>query len=331
MVSDLTGLPIANASLLDEGTAAAEAMLMFFYEKNKRARNGAESAVFVVDRRVYPQTLDVLRTRALPVGINIEVADVYNADFSDKVFGVLVQYPDAQGEVRDYAEVVARAKAQGAYVCAATDLLALALLSPPGEWGADCAVGNSQRFGVPMGYGGPHAAFFATTEQFKRQIPGRIIGVSVDARGRRALRMALQTREQHIRREKATSNICTAQALLANMAALYAVYHGPRGLKAIAQRIHAVCVAVADALSSGGFAPEHEAYFDTLRIRLAPDHLAAIRAKAAERNLNFYYEADAVQISFDEMHGWDAVERIADVFGVKAAPADAMPNRLPAG
>ncbi|MFN4081881.1 MAG: aminomethyl-transferring glycine dehydrogenase [Saprospiraceae bacterium] len=330
MVSDLTGLPIANASLLDEGTAAAEAMLMFFYEKNKRARNGAESAVFVVDRRVYPQTLDVLRTRALPVGIQIEVTDVFNADFTAQVFGVLVQYPDAQGEVRNYADVIARAKAQGAYVCAATDLLALTLLSPPGEWGADCAVGNSQRFGVPMGYGGPHAAFFATTEQFKRQIPGRIIGVSVDTRGRRALRMALQTREQHIRREKATSNICTAQALLANMAALYAVYHGPRGLKAIAQRIHAVCAAAADALSSGGFAPEHGAYFDTLRIRLAPEQLTAIRAKAAERNLNFYFEADAVQISFDEMHGWNAVERVAEVFEVKATPASAMPSRLPA-
>lgn len=330
MVSDLTGLPIANASLLDEGTAAAEAMLMFFYEKNKRAKGGEEARVFLVDNRVYPQTVDVLRTRALPVGIQIEACDVLHTDFSEKVFGVLAQYPDAQGEARNYADMTARAKSQGIYVCVATDLLALTLLAPPGEWGADCAVGNSQRFGVPMGYGGPHAAFFATTDSFKRQIPGRIIGVSVDSRGRRALRMALQTREQHIRREKATSNICTAQALLANMAALYAVYHGPKGLKAIAQRVHAVCAAAADALKGGGFEPEHEAYFDTLRVPLTPSQLAAIRDKATAQNVNLYFESDAVQISFDETHGWEAVERIAEVFGVKVTPPTDMPNRLPA-
>ncbi|MBP6827959.1 MAG: glycine dehydrogenase (aminomethyl-transferring), partial [Saprospiraceae bacterium] len=216
MVSDLTGLPIANASLLDEGTAAAEAMNMFFGEKNKRAKAGEEANEFFISDKVFPQTIDVLKTRALPHGIRLVTGDWKTYQFSEKTFGVLLQYPDKQGNIEDFRAFAEKAKAQGAFVCVAADILSLALLKPPGEWGADCAVGNTQRFGVPMGYGGPHAAYFACTEEFKRQIPGRIIGVSVDKHGNRALRMALQTREQHIRREKATSNICTAQALLAN-------------------------------------------------------------------------------------------------------------------
>src|SRR5580692_5540265 len=263
MVSDLTGLPLANASLLDEGTAAAEAMAMFFNLKNKD-HDHITTPKFFVDSNIFPQTKDLLLTRAQPVGIQLVTGDYREARLDDSFFGAIVQYPGSDGVVRDYRSFIAEAHAAGAYVVMATDLLALTLLTPPGELGADVAVGSSQRFGVPMGFGGPHAAFFATKEEFKRNIPGRIIGVSVDAQGNRCLRMALQTREQHIRREKATSNICTAQALLANMAAMYAVYHGPEGIKDIAKRIAVLTQTLAQELEENGFEPLHRNYFDTL-------------------------------------------------------------------
>jgi glycine dehydrogenase len=319
MVSDLTGLPIANGSLLDEGTAAAEAMHMFFAEKNKRAKAGQEANVFFVSNEVLPQTLDVLRTRATPQDIELVVGDWRTFEFSEKVFGVLVQYPGQSGAVDDVRPFVEKAKAHGAYVCAACDLLALALLKPPGEWGADVAVGNSQRFGVPMGYGGPHAAFFACTDDFKRQIPGRIIGVSVDVHGKRALRMALQTREQHIRREKATSNICTAQALLANMAAMYAVYHGPSGIRAIAEYVHGAAVALSEALVAAGFVQKNAHYFDTLSVEVSADQSAAIRARAEEAGINFFYQKNTIQIALDETVLEEDLKDILTVFGIKNA------------
>ena len=242
VVKDLTGMDIATASLLDEGTAAAEAMTMFHRLQTKKAPAGQES-VFVVSDRCFAQTIDVLRGRAEPLRIHLELGDVRTLpqEVIDGAFGVLLQYPDGHGEVSDLRPIIDRAHAAGALVAVASDLLALALLRPPGEMGADAVVGNSQRFGVPLGYGGPHAGFLATRDGFVRQAPGRIIGLSVDARGRRAYRMALQTREQHIRREKATSNICTAQALLANIAAMYAVFHGPAGIRAIAVRPAGPC------------------------------------------------------------------------------------------
>src|SRR6185437_10560932 len=232
MVSDLTALPIANASLLDEGTAAAEAMAMLFNYKNK-GNDHISAGKFFIDEKIFPQTKDILTTRAKPVGIEPVFGDFKKAELDESYFGAIVQYPNSEGSIEDYRKFIESAHKVNAQVIMATDLLALTLLMPPGELGADVAIGSSQRFGVPMGFGGPHAAFFATKDEFKRNIPGRIIGVSVDAQNNRALRMALQTREQHIRREKATSNICTAQALLANMAAMYAVYHGPEGLKDI--------------------------------------------------------------------------------------------------
>ncbi len=329
MVSDLTGLPIANASLLDEGTAAAEAMHMFFAEKNKRAKDGEEANEFFVDENVFPQTLDVLKTRALPQNIQLVVGDWRKYTFTEKTFGVLLQYPDKQGNVADYRAFVEQAKAQGAYVCVATDLLALALLTPPGEWGADCAVGNSQRFGVPLGYGGPHAAFFACSEDFKRQIPGRIIGVSVDKHGNPALRMALQTREQHIRREKATSNICTAQALLANMAAMYAVYHGPAGIRGIALRTHAMAASLASALTAGGFKQTNAHFFDTLNIALNAGKLTDIRKKAEAAGINFFYTKDALQIALDETATENDLNDILRVFGIEH-PIKHLASAIPA-
>ncbi len=329
MVSDLTGLPIANASLLDEGTAAAEAMHMFYAEKNKRAKAGEEADEFFVDQQVFSQTLDVLKTRALPQGIRLVTGDWRTYEFSEKTFGVLLQYPDAQGTVSDYRAFVEKAKANAVYVCVATDLLALAVLTPPGEWGADCAVGNSQRFGVPMGYGGPHAAFFSCTDDFKRQIPGRIIGVSVDKHGRRALRMALQTREQHIRREKATSNICTAQALLANMAAMYAVYHGPAGIRAIAERAHAMATSLASALKAGGFSIQNAHFFDTISVALDATKAGEIRKKAVSEGINFFYSDSAIQIALDETTTEKDLNDILQVFGI-STPVQAVASPLPA-
>lgn len=321
LVSDLCGLPIANASLLDEGTAAAEAMHMFYAEKNKRAESGQEARVFLVSDQVFPQTLDVLKSRAIPQGIELQVGDWKSFDLSSNVFGVLLQYPGKEGVVADYRAFAEQAKAKGIFLGVATDLMSLALLTPPGEWGADCVMGNAQRLGVPMGFGGPHAAFFACADAFKRIIPGRIIGVSVDHHGKRALRMALQTREQHIRREKATSNICTAQALLANMSAMYAVYHGPKGIKAIAHRIHEMTKALAASLSKAGFEPLHQHYFDTLRLSVAPTDQGPIRSKAEAAGFNFYYDSTGIQLSVDETFTEEELQVVASVFGAgKVAP-----------
>lgn len=332
VVCDLTGLPIANGSLLDEGTAAAEAMHMFFAEKNKRAKAGEEANIFFISDKVLPQTIDVLRTRAVPQGIELVVGDWATYTFTDKTFGILLQYPDCNGSVNDYRAFVEKAKAHEIYVCVAADLLSLTQLKPPGEWGADVAVGNTQRFGVPMGFGGPHAAFFACSEDFKRQIPGRIIGMSVDVNGKPALRMALQTREQHIRREKATSNICTAQALLANMAAMYAVYHGPKGIAGISGRIHDMACALSDALSKNGFTPTNTHFYDTLRIVLPDGKAAQIRAKAEAAGINFYYEGNAAQITIDETVMLGDLQDILNVFGIEnysfSAPKG---NAFPAG
>ncbi len=267
MVSDLTGLPVANASLLDEGTAAAEAMTMFYDTKNKRVKKGQKPANrFLVSDKVFKQTIDILETRAQPLGIKVDVKPVSEFDFDETCFGLLLQYPNEEGGVEDYRSLALEAKDKEIFVTVAADIMALAILTPPGEWGADAVVGVTQRFGVPMGFGGPHAAYFATKEDFKRRIPGRIIGVSIDRHGNPALRMALQTREQHIRRDKATSNICTAQALLAIMAGMYAVYHGPQGIKGIATRIHRLAKTLSENLEASGFKNENDGFFDTLKI-----------------------------------------------------------------
>ncbi|MEY5033637.1 MAG: aminomethyl-transferring glycine dehydrogenase [Bacteroidota bacterium] len=297
MVSDLTALPIANASLLDEGTAAAEAMTMFFNSLNKQ--DHIDRPKFFVDEQVFPQTLEILKTRALPVGIELVVGNYQNATLDASYFGALLQYPNNLGAIVDHRSFIEQVHAIGGYVVMATDLLALTLITPPGELGADAAVGSAQRFGVPLGYGGPHAAFFATKDDFKRSMPGRIIGISIDANGNRALRMALQTREQHIKREKATSNICTAQALLANMAAMYAVYHGPDGLRKIALRVAHYTHIVADALSTRGFKVVTDGFFDTITIQT--EKLEAIRDKALRQQINLrYINANHIGISIDE-------------------------------
>ncbi len=311
VVKDLTGMDIATASLLDEGTAAAEAMTMFHRLQSRKAPSGQET-VFLVSDRCFPQTIDVVRGRAEPLRIRLEIGDPAALPM-DKAFGLLLQYPDDHGEVGDLRPIIEKAHAAGLLVAVASDLMALTLLTPPGEMGADAVVGNSQRFGVPLGYGGPHAAFFATRESFVRQAPGRIIGISVDVRGRQAYRMALQTREQHIRREKATSNICTAQALLANIAAMYAVFHGPHGLRAIAGRIHRLARALEDGLAAFGYRQTNRAYFDTLRIEGAD--VERVRAAAKSAAVDFRYFADgAIGISLDETTTTADVVGIAKVF-----------------
>ncbi len=311
MVSDLTGLPIANASLLDEATAAAEAMTMLFNALNRQ--DHIERPKFFVDAELFPQTIDLLRTRAVPVNIEIVIGNYQQAAVDKSFFGAIVQYPNNKGSVEDYRSFIEQVHQQGAYVVMATDLLSLTLLTPPGELGADVAVGSSQRFGIPLGYGGPHAAFFAAKDEFKRSIPGRIIGISIDAKGKRALRMALQTREQHIKREKATSNICTAQALLANMAAMYAVYHGPDGLKRIAMRVAGFTRALAATLQKGGYELAASSYFDTIVV--TTDKQKTIRTKAAEHRLNFRYLNDRqIGITLDETTDASTVALIASCF-----------------
>lgn len=298
MVSDLTGLPLANASLLDEATAAAEAMSMFFHTLNKDEHN-PERPKFFVDNEVFPQTKDVVVTRATPLGIEVVYGDYAAASIDNTYFGALLQYPNDKGSIEDYRNFIEQAHNAGAYVAMATDLLALTLLVPPGELGADVAFGSAQRFGVPLGYGGPHAAFFATKDDFKRQIPGRIIGISVDAQGNRALRMALQTREQHIKREKATSNICTAQALLANMAAMYAVYHGPDGLTDIAKRTAVLAQSLGDALAEAGLKLHSKNYFDTVAVYV--NNADQVRKNAENMGMNFRYHGNnLVGIALDE-------------------------------
>ncbi|OFW09926.1 MAG: glycine dehydrogenase (aminomethyl-transferring) [Acidobacteria bacterium RIFCSPLOWO2_02_FULL_67_36] len=311
VVKDLTGMDIANASLLDEGTAAAEAMTMFHRLQAKKAPAGQES-VFLVSERCFPQTIDVVRGRALPLDIRVQAGDAATMPM-DKAFGILLQYPGERGEVMDLRPIIEKAHAAGLMVAVASDLLALTLLTPPGEMGADVVLGNSQRFGVPLGYGGPHAAFFATRESYVRQAPGRIIGISIDAHGDRAYRMALQTREQHIRREKATSNICTAQALLANIAAMYAVFHGPRGLRAIGERVHSLTRSLEAALLAVGCRQTNAAYFDTLRIEGAD--VPAVRRAAETAGINFRYDGAAIGISLDEA---TTIEDVADIVKVFA-------------
>jgi glycine dehydrogenase len=317
MVIDLTKMEVANASLLDEGTAAAEAMTMIARLRSKDSlyRN---ANIFFVSEKCFPQTIDVLRTRAAPLGIELIIGDHRSFEFNKRVFGAIVQYPDADGEVFDYSGFIHDAHKAGALVAVAADLLSLTLLTPPGEFGADVVVGSSQRFGVPLGYGGPHAAYFATRDKFKRQVPGRIIGVSIDSHGNPALRMALQTREQHIRREKATSNICTAQALLAIMASMYAVYHGPRGLRAIAERIHSLAKVLEIELNKLGFKQNNSLFFDTLKIDLgenSADRLKKIKSLANEAKINFrYIDTRHIGISIDETTEIEDVERIIEIF-----------------
>jgi len=312
MVCELTGMPIANASLLDEATAAAEAMIMFYHSRPKDKEN---NHTFFVSEDCFPQTIDVLRTRSAPLGITITVGNISNANW-DGVFGVLLQYPSANGKATDYSALTKTLHEKGIFVAVASDLLALALLTPPGEWGADVVLGNSQRFGVPMGYGGPHAAFFAIQDNFKRVLPGRIIGVSVDAEGNRVLRMALQTREQHIRREKATSNICTAQALLAVMASMYAVYHGPHGIKNIAKRVHQYASFLAHTLNTLGYTINNRDFFDTIEVSLpAGIDLETIRVSALKAGMNFNYGSKQnITISLDETTSQKDLEEIVSVF-----------------
>ncbi len=311
MVADLTALPIANASLLDEGTAAAEAMTMLFNHKNKDTDHVTHGKFFV-DNKVFSQTKNIILTRARPIGVEVVFGDYKGLNHEDSYFGVLIQYPDSEGNVADYKQFISKCSEHQVKVIMATDLLALTLLTPPGELGADVAIGSAQRLGVPMGYGGPHAAFFATKDEFKRNIPGRIIGVSVDADGNRALRMALQTREQHIRREKATSNICTAQALLANMAAMYAVYHGAQGLKDIAQRISGLTHCLRKNLEKAGFEILNENSFDTLTIRV--DKTSVVQKLTEEAGINFYYPSEKlISISLDETTD---IQDVTDIINV---------------
>ncbi|MGD9905445.1 MAG: aminomethyl-transferring glycine dehydrogenase [Vicinamibacterales bacterium] len=322
MVTDLTGLPVAGASLLDEATAAGEAMTLLHRVSPKKPADGG---VFLVSDRIFPQTLAVLQSRAEPLGITVKVAAPESWEFAADVFGAFLQYPDERGAIVDIGPTVAAAHAAQVLVAVATDLLALTLLTPPGELGADVVVGNSQRFGVPLGFGGPHAAFFATRQEFVRHAPGRLIGVSVDVHGQRAYRMALQTREQHIRREKATSNICTAQALLANMAAMYAVYHGPDGLAAIARQVHDLTRALADGLTALGLVQTNPHYFDTLAVTLTAAQAAAVHRGSVAAGYNLRRIDDTtIGIALDETATIADVGALVEVFAGavgKAAPS----------
>jgi glycine dehydrogenase len=315
MVIDLTGMEIANASLLDESTAAAEAMIMLYNTRSKKSiKNGAIR--FVADKHIFPQTISVLKSRAECHGIELLTVDPESFIFDEKVFGVLIQYPNSNGEIISLGQLTAKAHQMDINVAVAADLLSLVLYTPPGEWGADVVVGSTQRFGIPMGFGGPHAAFFATNESFKRFMPGRIIGVSTDTNDKRALRMALQTREQHIKREKATSNICTAQALLANMAGMYAVYHGPEGLKNIALRIHSLAGLLAAILEELGCKQLNRNYFDTLDIVLPANvKPSVVESIALVHEMNFQYKNDnKIGISLDETTTLQDVNEIGSIF-----------------
>ncbi len=324
MVIDLTGVEIANASLLDEATAAAEAMTMSY---GLRGREGKE--VFLVASECHPQTIDVVKTRASARGIDVRVSSYADFNIGADVFGALVQYPATDGAVIDYTKTADKLHAAEALVTVAADLLSLVLLTPPGEWGADIVVGNTQRFGVPLGYGGPHAAFFATKDEFKRHIPGRIIGVSRDADGKPALRMALQTREQHIRREKATSNVCTAQVLLAVVASMYAVYHGPRGLSRIARRAHGFAAGLAEGLRRLGYTIAHEDYFDTIRVELGKRNAQVIVDEARSRRINLRAMEDrSVVIALDETVTDDDVANLLAAFNDGKDPEFALEDIL---
>jgi glycine dehydrogenase len=317
MVIDLTGMEIANASLLDEGTAAAEAMFMQYSLRKKD-----QGEKFFVSDLLFPQTIDILKTRANPFGIELVVGNHESFEPSQEFFGAIVQYPAANGEVYDYQEFASKLHAQQVKLTVVADLLSLTLLTPPGEWGADIVVGTTQRFGVPMGFGGPHAAFFATKDEYKRSIPGRIIGVTIDSHNQPALRMALQTREQHIRRDKATSNICTAQALLAIMAGFYATYHGPKGLKAIAERTHGLAVSLAESLKQIGYQVNSNAYFDTIEVELG-NLAGAIHKDCLDNNINLYYKGTVANIALDETTQMEDVRLLVKIFSkVKAISGD---------
>jgi glycine dehydrogenase len=325
MVADLTGMDLSNASMLDESTAGAEAMTML------QRLNPKGGETFVVDPDTHPQTIEVVRTRAEPLGIDVVIADVA-APLPGGTFGILVQYPGSSGQLRDLGSIIDIAHGAGALVAVATDLLACTVVKSPGEMGADAVVGTSQRFGVPLGFGGPHAGFLATREASKRTLPGRLVGVSVDAQGRTAFRLALQTREQHIRREKATSNICTAQVLLAVIAGLYASYHGPEGLRAIAQRVHGLTTRLAGALARGGVEVVHRAYFDTLTVRV-PGRAAEIAAAARTRRINLReVDGDTLGIALDETTTVAVLDAVCEAFGVMptdaADEATAIPGDL---
>lgn len=318
-VADFTGLPLANASLLDEATAGAEAATMAF---NLRSRDKIKSGanILFVDENVFPQTLAVIRTRAFVQGMELEVGDFENVKFTERHFGAIIQYPNSNGSIEDYTGFVTNAHENNCIVAVAADILSLALLTPPGEWGADIVFGSTQRWGIPMFYGGPSAAYFATREEFKRDIPGRIIGISKDVNGKYALRMALQTREQHIKREKATSNICTAQALLATMAGMYNVYHGAEGIRRIALRIHSIASYVNEILEVYGYTQENENFFDTLKVTL-PDSVSlnSFRSIALENEVNFrYFETGEIGISFDETTELDYVNTLIDILATAA-------------
>jgi glycine dehydrogenase len=313
VISDLTGLKIANASLLDEGTAAAEAMIMFHSLRIEK-----DAHKYFVSEECFPQTIDVLKTRSEPLGIELIIGDHKVLELNKKIFGLMVQYPSDSGELNDYRELFKNAKANNTYIITATDLLSLALLTPPGEIGADCVVGSAQRFGVPMGYGGPHAAFFSTKDEYKRNIPGRIIGASIDVNNKNAYRMALGTREQHIRREKATSNICTSQVLLAIMAGMYAVYHGPLGLQRIATKIHKLTKVLDKSLGELGYKQLNKNYFDTLHIDLGDDSiqkLTRIVEYATKKEMNFrYFKDGSIGISLNESTDFSNILDILSVF-----------------
>ena len=311
MTIDLTGMEIANASLLDEATAAAEAMMML-----NRVDRRSDASTFYVSENCHPQTIEVVKGRAAPIGVDIIVEAPENFVFGEDTYGCLLQYPTTDGAVHDHSDVAARAHEADAYVAVAADLLSLTLLEAPGEWGADVVVGSTQRFGVPMGYGGPHAAYFATREDFQRQVPGRMIGVTKDADGEMALRMALQTREQHIRRGRATSNICTAQVLLAVMASMYAVYHGPKGLRDIATRVHDLTKTLAEGLEHTGHSVRHDAFFDTLRVDLQDATQAQVRKRAEAHEINLrYYDDGSVGVALDQTVSAEDLDALFTVFG----------------
>ncbi|MFD0862731.1 aminomethyl-transferring glycine dehydrogenase [Sungkyunkwania multivorans] len=311
MITDLTGMELANASLLDESTAAAEAMGMLFSVRSREQKKN-EAVKFFVSEEILPQTLSLLKTRAIPLGIELVVGNHQAFDFSAEFFGAILQYPGKYGQLFDYADFAGKAKEKNIKVAVAADILSLVLLEAPGKWGADVVVGTTQRFGIPLGYGGPHAAYFATKEEYKRNIPGRIIGVTKDTDGNRALRMALQTREQHIKRDKATSNICTAQVLLAVMAGMYAVYHGPEGLKYIAKKVHQSATALTDALEKLGFYQANTAYFDTIQVKT---NAAAVKLKAEVKDINFLYiDDETVGIAINEATTLKDLNDIVSVF-----------------
>lgn len=330
VVMDLTGMEIANASLLDEATAAAEAMIMMY---NTRSRISVKnnSNILFVDENTFPQTLDVIRTRSAPLGIDLQIGKYAEFTFSNKVFGAIIQYPAADGIINDYTEFVHKAHASEAMVAVAADLMSLVLLTPPGEWGADIVVGSTQRFGIPMGFGGPHAGFFASQDKFKRTLPGRIIGVTIDATGKKALRLSLQTREQHIKRERATSNICTAQALLATMAGMYAVYHGADGLTRIANHIHSIAGFVSTELQKLGFVEVNKDYFDTLKIQLSDSvKISDVQQIALANEINLRYINDKhIGISIDETTMQNDVVKLISVFAQATGKSGPAVNDLP--